>query len=434
MAPRSAVLVLLLPLSLSALSAQIARPKGDGAALAGRPVLTAAELDALEFSSAFDSADSQARAAGEGVDKLALGVWVSRREYREGEPVPVLFVVRNRGPARGLDLRIELTTAEAAEYNGARLRLECTDPDTTWRQRLSHTYVCGGPPLALIERGGYHCCGGDLRALGGGRLPPGSYRLCWGYRGLKSNVVDFTVLPARDAGAVPPLARRPVAGILALEGGKLEGLPNGAREHSLHLTGARAAPRRTWEIASQLAAGVAGKYYPSLADVPALDGGLEAIARFIRRGTGGLPSAVEVTLRAAHPYQDLVIHPTELRFALLVEPQPGNPAAVQRYAPTAADGKESMKNQRFLVLDRPVTLRIELPEGWERHAPLAGPARVAVLLSTERLRARPSGRLEVTRPVERQAIGSRQTWVGVLRSPWLDVDFPPLPEKTAAGQ
>jgi hypothetical protein len=430
MAPRYALLLVLLPLALPALGSQPSRPKGDGAALAGRAVLTAAELDALEFFADFDSPASRDRAAAEGVDRLALGVWVSRHQYREGEPIPVLFAVRNTGPARGLDLRIELAPAEAAEYNGARLRLECTDAGGSWKQRLNRIYVCGGPLPTAIERGCYHCAGGDLRALGGGRLPPGSYRLAWGYRGLKSNVVNFAVLPARDGGAVAAEARRPLAGVIALEGGKLEGLPNGAREHSLRLTGVRAARLWTREVASHLASGVADKYYPSLSEVPVLDGGLEATARWIRRGHAGLPSAVEVTLRAAHPHAGLAIRPHDLHFALLVEPHPGNPASVQRHGLVTGDVKETATDARLLDLDRPLTWRIELPEGWERHALLAGPARVAVLLSTERWHDRSLGRQGVIRAAAREKlVGSRQAWAGVLRSPWLDVDLPPLPPK-----
>jgi hypothetical protein len=426
MAPRSAALLLLLPLALPAQPP--ARPRGDGAALAGRPVLTAAELDALEFSDAFDSPESRDRAPRESVDRLALGVWVSRRQYREGEPVPVLLAVRNTGPARGLDLRIELNTSEAAEYNGARLHLECTDAGTPWKQRLSRTYVCGGPPLATIERGGYYCAGGDLRALGGGRLPPGAYRLSWGYRGLKSNTVHFTVLPARDGKAVAPLSRRPPAGTLALGEGKLEGLPDGAREHSLRLTGARAAWSGPYEIAPHLAAGVAGKYYPSLADLPVLDDGLEVTARLIRRVPGALPAAVEITLRAAHPYKDLVIHPGDLHFALLVEPWPGNPAAVRPHAAgKAGDFKDTAKRHESLVLDRPLTLRLDLPEGWERHAPLTGPARVAVLVSTERLRRRDLRGAKEVRVPARAGGPRRQAWRGVLRSPWLEIELPPGP-------
>jgi hypothetical protein len=428
MAPRSAALLLLLPLALPAQPP--ARPKGDGAALAGRPVLTAAELDALTFSTAFALPESRDRAAEDGVDRLALGVWVSRPQYREGEPIPVLFAVRNTGPARGLDMRIELNTSEAAEYNGARLHLECTDAGSTWKQRLSRTYVCGGPPLATIERGGYYCAGGDLRALGGGRLPSGVYRLSWGYRGLKSNAAHFTVLPARDGKAAAPLSRRPPAGILALGEGKLEGLPDGAREHALRLTGARAAWSGPYEIAPHLAAGVAGKYYPSLANLPVLDGGLEVTARLIRRVPGALPAAVEITLRAAHPYEDLVIHPGDLIFALLVEPRSSDPAAVKPHAAgKAGDFKETAKRHEYLVLDRPLTLRLDLPEGWERHAPLTGPARMAVLVSTERLRRRVLRGVEEVRVLTRAGRPRRQAWRGVLRSPWLDVEFPPLAAK-----
>jgi hypothetical protein len=427
---RSASLLLFLPLlSLPALSGQPAKPKGDGAALAGRPVLTAAELDTLEFSSTFDSTESRARAPGEGVDKLALGVWVSRQKYHEGEPIPVLFAVRNRGPACGLDMRIELTTAEAVAYNGARLRLECTDAGSTWKQRLSHTYVCGGPPLAVIERGGYHCSGGDLRALGGGLLPAGSYRLSWSYRGLRSNLVSFTVLPARDV--VAPLSRRPLAGILELVGGKLEGLPDGPREHSMRLSGARAAWSRPHRIAPHLASGVAGKYYPALADLPVLDGGLEATARFVRRGPAALPSAVEVTLRAAHHARELVLDPHALQFALLVEPRPGAKGVGERNGPpNEGDRKGVMKGQKSLALDRPVILRLDLPDRWESHARLEGPARVAVLLGTERWHRRDLREVEEVRVLSRA--GGRQAWRGVLRSPWLDVEFPALAEQAPA--
>ena len=432
MALRSALLFLLLPLlCLPVLSGPAAkppaRPRTDGSALVSRPVLTAAELDALAFSAAADSSRPWDQSAREDVKNLSLGVWVSCRAYREGEPIPALFAVRNRGPRRGLDMRIELAPAEAGMYNGARIRLERTNPGNTWRQRLQHTYICGGPPLAGIEHDGYHCSGGDLRALGGGQLPAGAYCVWWSYSARKSNVVEFTVLPNRDGQPGAGLSRRALAGIIELTGGKLEGLTDGAREHSLRLTGARAAHRWPREVGPHLASGVAGKYYPSLADLPVLDGGLEATARLLRREPAALPFAVEVTLRAALGGKDMVLA-RDLHLALLVEPQPGNLDRVLHNGPRSERAPDMMSHNHEFLLDRPLVLRIDLPANWERHARLTGPARVAVLVSTERLHRREPGR-QVTERVRRAGGSPRQEWRGVLRSPWLEVAFPPRPAK-----
>jgi hypothetical protein len=429
---RSAALSLLfLPALIGAAAQPPPRPRADGSALAGRPVLTAAELDALDFSSDIDSARPVDQATRAETKDLTLGVWVSRRAYREGEPIPVLFAVRNQGPARGLNLRIELTTAEAAEYNGARIHLERTDPGNTWRPRLQRVHVFGSKLLTAIDRGGYHCSGGDLRALGGGQLPAGAYRLSWGYRGRKSNAVEFAVMPCRDGRPGAPLSRRPLTGIIELTGGRLEGLPQGDREHSLRLTGARATHTRIRDLADPLARGVAGKYYPSLADLPEFDGGLQAEARFLRSDPAALPFAVEITLRAARGRNDLVLA-RDLHLALLVEPQPGNRSAVERRVEGSERAADKADHNREFVLDRPLVLRVDLPKGWERHARLTGLARVAVLVSTERLHGRDS-RAPVAEKL-RRAGAPGQEWRGVLRSPWLEVVFPSVSAKASAGR
>jgi len=162
-----------------------------------------------------------------------------------------------------------------------------------------------------------------------------------------------------------------------------------------------------------------------------LDGGLEATARLIRRGPAALPSAVEVTLRAAPHARELVLDPHALRFTLLVEPRPGTKSVVKRNGPPKeGDRKGVTRGHESLALDRPVTLRLDLPERWESHVRLEGPARVAVLLATERWHRRDLRAAEEVRALSRA--GGRQAWRGVLRSPWLDVEFPPLAEQAPA--
>src|SRR5262249_41998292 len=118
--------------------------------------------------------------------------------------------------------------------------------------------------------------------------------------------------------------------------------------------------------------------------------------------------------------------------ALLVGLPPGIRAVAERGPRREGDMKSIAKEPGPLLLDRPVVVRVDLPDDWVREARAVGPVRVAVVLSSERLERPRVGAIKDLQVLRRDP---GEVWRGVLRTPWLDVVLPtpPGPVKPDTG-
>lgn len=353
-----------------------------------------------------DRDTSEAQAA----KSVAIAVHLPRATFENGDPIPALFVVKNRSDQpHGLWMEFDFTRRYAAGGGGIEVRNTKTDAVTS--PFLGTATMCGGPRSA-IPANGYWTRRGNVGVTGSGEpLPVGDYELTWDYAGVRSNSVKFTVV-SRRLGRPEPEPRR-VLHLLRLEPGETD--------TPLAWTRAEVTATPTAGLTHALGTGVFGGYHPDVGELPAAADGLRAAATWDG-------DTVKVTLDSPGREYDFLACRKPVVF-LLVECVAASPEDAMDRAQEKAADRKSTADERLKL---PVTVGIRLPKGWQDTAGASGECRVSVLVASREPPERSYGllerRLRVVQAVEdeklRKEVLKTKTGEWVLKTEWQALQKP----------
>ncbi len=372
-------------------------------------------------------------AKGDGPEKVRpanrydVAVYMPATKFREGEPAPAYFVLRNnRDTVLGLRARIDMSEPKPMLYGGG-CRYDIRDRATgkSVLASLSASTHCGGGSLVDVPADGFYCVSADVNRLAGHVLPPGDYEVDWRYGNLGSAPITFTV--REHAGAKLP--NRPALHFYHInpEFGEEErpetvGEPFRWRDCDLNQVG-------TDDFAAALAVGQHGTYVPDLHTIAKTDKLVEAWVEWKPYRDG---DRVVVTLRAVPPY-DRVCFEEVPQLHLQIE----TPADAHRDRAMQAADRKLAELERSTALVTPLTIEARLPTDWREHVGASGAARVSVLVVAKRVELpRWGDRLEKRQLAEKSVRRSDEApplWSGIVRSDTTELRFPlRLPEPVPA--
>jgi hypothetical protein len=375
--------------------------------------LPKAELDKLEFDSALDERLGGSKLLPEDYRGLLTAVRLSKDVYREGEPIPAIFVVKNLTSKKlGLDMRLDFH--DFMTVNSVALHMLKSGREKDIGFGLGHMWACGGPPKAVIQPNGYYCVRGDLQRLRKRTFEPGDYTFFWDYARLRSNKVNFKVLPG-DAETALDLSS-PRLSALDYHATFREVLGQGdypdVMLENIHV-------RKQWigRLSAVLASGVEGRYYPDLLALPARDDLVRVSAQIVKERTRGTS---EISLKMASLRDEPEVRLNgALHFKLLLKAESQQLAVVEE--------QERLEMDRARISFEhglPRTFRLPLPAGWSSQTGFGGKAKLAVIVSSKPLRMERLNRIRsLVRDIRAISQDGKEikTWRGVLRSPFVPI-------------
>lgn len=401
---------------------------------AGRPtfgaggLLSRAELEKVPFASR--SANQKERLpvppqAGELPDKATIAVHLPWTTFREGEPVPAYFVLRNGSDNDlALDGRLDLFGPRPDTWGSCVVGV--FNAKTNERLPVCRSEGSGnGSDVMVVPANGFYCVRYDLgHTTAGAPLPPGEYEVEWRCTGLYSAPARFTITRRED-------------------GAKPDNVPKQDRVHFYRMAPAPDAERYPakvgapflWDacrldrayagdVFAALAVGHGGAYVPDLYALPDADRLVQASVQWKPYRDG---DRVAVTLASRDPRAPvkfaerphLYLHFRATGLGDLPDPADALPA--EPVAPTTGEG-----------LVTPLTIEVRLPPDWLESTGVHRSGRVAVLVTSGPLEL-PQERAKGPKKAARRVEGA---WEGVLLTPFVDPRFPPEPiggERASGG-
>lgn len=401
--------------------------------------LTRAELKRIVFDSRLDAEVRKPRRRKDAEEKILrdeefgepatprpvnhfdVAVHMPVTRFREGEPAPAYFVLRNnRGAPFRLQSRIDVCTPTPllrGEYCDITVRDRATGKPVA--SRLSAATNCGGGALVVVPADGFYCVSADLNWLTGGVLPPGQYEVSWRYDELRSAPVLFSVLK-RHGVPVPALAKRPELRFFHLT----EDLRDGERaprsqspDTALVWHDSELNPVETDDLAAALAVGQPRVYAPDLRTIPTTDKFVDARAEWLTYRDG---DRVRVTLRAAPPHREAFFGDVPQLYLVLEvpngDPGPGRLREVKKFAVL----------DRTRLLTTPFTVEAKLPDGWRDFSAPPGAIRVAVLVAADEVELPLYGDIqqkEQLKEAHSEEPSPRPVWRGFVRTEFTELRF-----------
>src|SRR5262245_1540102 len=186
----------LLPLlALAWLPAAVAAPVPPGGRVEfGRNgLLTRADLEKVKFDSW--PIPSAGRKPKTRAGKFDIAVHMPWTRFREGEPIPVYFVLRNNSDSNlTINNELELFRPHPVVWGSCRIRAWDLATDESVRVVGQ---ACSFNEQVIVPARGFYCLQGDFgRTCGGEPLPAGEYEVDWEYSGLCSAPAQFTITKA----------------------------------------------------------------------------------------------------------------------------------------------------------------------------------------------------------------------------------------------
>ncbi len=362
-------------------------------------------------------------------NRYDVATHMSWTKFREGEPMPAYFVLRNnRGSVLGLRSRIDMCEPTPT-LRGGSCQYDIRDRATgksVIQLRSSSTH-CGGGSLVDVPADGFYCVSGDLNRLAGRVLPPGDYEVDWRYGNLCSAPVAFTVREHAGAKSAK-LPNRPALHFYHIDpefGEAEEERPDTVGE-PFRWRDCELAHVDTDDFAAALAVGQHGTFVPDLHTVGKADKLVEAWVEWKPYRDG---DRVVVTLRAVLPYERVCFEEVP-RLHLQIE----TPADAERGRQSADRKLKALERDTALVT--PLTIEARLPTDWREHVGASGAARVSVLVTANRIELPRWGdrmqKLQEEKSVRRSP-DAPPLWSGVVRSDATELRFPPrMPAPTPA--
>lgn len=366
---------------------------------------------------------------------LNLGIWMSKNQYKMGEPIHALILLKNTGASRGLDMWLTVSQHEYISWNSSRLHItqvnDFRDKGTKKQPVLfQHIWSCG-KPLATIKD--YVVIRGDLRCM---NLSPGQYRLSWNYGSLCSNEVEFTIVKEKS---ILPNEKEIIGGhrhhtwINLHHNAKRDDTTiseNGIANSKIKIV--RCEYPIFEHMSRSLGMGRKGLWYPDIYDIPISDSLLSVTSKLKSKSdeTSSIPMSIPMELSAKTGKLPADLQPDNLHFALIVVPTDGAKLISPIHSRHSRSGEDSI--DRALQIRPPLSqlqLNVELPPNWANNLPFHGPGKMALLIGSEPFRDRTGWRGVEALPKALEFGPPR--WQGILRTPWLDINVPvPRERKT----
>lgn len=335
--------------------------------------------------------------------------------FREGEPIPAYFVLRNnRGKTLSLDGRLSLFGPEPATWNSCRIDVRNAKTRQSVNVLSKGGWSCGDRGLVDVPADGFYCVRGDLGHTADGKpLPPGTYEVDWRYGALYSAPVKFTV--SQVDGKLAATAKRPAFRFYRIEHTRLQELIKDSNEpilwHECELASVRAE-----DMADALAIG-GDILVPDIRTIPSADKYLEAWIEWKPYRDG---DRVAVTLRARPPYERVIFHDVPQLHLQIAVPAEG--------ANYEKEDDAGLEKRLAMCISTPLTIEAQLPADWRDHAGISGSARIAVLVTAKEIEM-PRGdkvkHLDKLQDVMNSAgPADPPVWNGILRTDFVEVRFP----------
>lgn len=412
--------LLLLPLALfpAAFAAPVPRDAGPDFAAGG--LLTRADLEKVRFDSQPVKDGERGALAGDEKDepeaksdgparpknRYDVAVHMPATRFREGDPVPAYFVLRNnRGTMLGLGSRLEFTGSYPMLHGG--------DCDFDVRDRATGESVltdvhasthCGGGHLVEVPAGGYYVVKADLTRVTK-RLPPGEYEVDWRYGRLRSTPVPFTVVARNPTDPKPVRANRPALHFYHVAADS---------DGEAHLGHVHAA-----SMAAALAVGPDGAFVPDVRTIPSADKLVEVTAQWKPYRDG---DRLAVTFRSASATKRVVFSEMPHLYLQIEASGEAGPESLPEEAAKEGDAKAR-------ELTTPLTVEVRLPTDWRERVGLSGALCVSVLVTSKRLEFPVGHAVErLQKAVELRAVSGGErppVWSGALRTESAELRFPP---------
>src|SRR5262249_50331123 len=129
-------------------------------------------------------------------NRFDVAVHMPWTKFREGEPIPAYFVLRNnRGAILGLRSRIDCSGSHP-QMHGSGISYAVRDRATgkSVVYFSNHVTNCGGGSLVDVPADGFDVEKADLSRVSEKLLPAGDYEVEWEYYPYRSAPVRFSVL------------------------------------------------------------------------------------------------------------------------------------------------------------------------------------------------------------------------------------------------
>lgn len=411
MAHRRLVALFLCAVCISQTSAQT-KQDPTVSSLAGQKFLRKTELNQLKFPSANPNVEK-------GRKSLALGLWLPKRTFRSDEPVHALFVLKNYSRnSQVLDMGLTLTSNESLVWNMAKVHLEAVNLKGSQQSRSEGAIWACGKPLAVIEGNSYQCFRGDLRRL----VQPGSYKLRWNYGKLISREVTFEVLEGKESPSPLGTTHENQYWLTLL--GEMKPVQIGPKPPKSEFDCKGIRRQSFAAISRSLAAGYGDRYYPDIHDLPTADEFMTVSAKIVKpKGKKSL--ALDVTLNPTANAKAYRLNDVRFSLALMVLPKPGV-ELLQRKGELEEPDKQGFgidKRKSNSTPWKSLSFLVHLPDDWANKLYFHGPARCALVISSERIEDRSFlvQRLDKIWPKTKRLLPPR--WKGVLRTPWMEINI-----------
>lgn len=403
--------LLLLPFAL--IPAVLAAPVPPGARteFGTGGLLSRADLEKVKFDSRPAKEEEIEVEQDVTVEKCDIAVHLPWTKFREGEPVPAYFVVRNRNESE-LQLRLQMELFGPWPIVWSACRIKVRDRATG---KVAHTLgrSCSKDETVTVPAGGYACFKGDVGQPRG--LKPGEYEVEWIYAGLRAVSVPFTVEKTDATHQPAPL--RPYTRFFHIapdpkhiERPAKAGEPFFWHESRLdHIPASR--------MAAALAVGQHGVYVPDVHTIPTSDKLIEASIQWKPYREG---DRIAVTLRAAG--QNKQVRFAERPQLFLQTEAVDDHSADWRFKDKAGDEKRSANDSALLVT--PLTIEVRLPPKWRENTIETDEAHVAVLVVAKPLEWPTDKARAKADVVERAGPNAAPVWSGIVRTPFTKLRFP----------
>jgi len=285
--------------------ALLARGQTSAPATAPAPLIlfqgmTKTQLDRVAFAGTADAAGKPTQISPLVFPDLLVGLHVNPGVYAQGDAVTAYFVLKNlQGLTRSVELRPEYFRDLSRLPKTIKVDLRRTDGKDfdskghATTPPINEELEFSIPPRSLV------CFSADLRTLAtDNALPAGQYAVTWTYAGIKSKEAAFTVGAAQAAGPATAPASHPGANPLAApaaDPAAVATIPT--RFEFLDLMGSTSKRTRgqatlDWtnsnpnhmsgtQIGCGLAAGIDGRFYPDMFNLPTRDESFELSAEFV---------------------------------------------------------------------------------------------------------------------------------------------------------
>jgi hypothetical protein len=362
------------------------------------------------------------------LEKSPIGVFLPKTVFRLDEPVHAYFVVKNTSAElvdldMRLDLQLGLRTVNACSidlrfFDGSRGAPAELLSESVWE--------CGGPPRLTLPPGGYYCTRADLRRIGADAA--GDYAIRWGYSGLTSQEVKFTIAPSKEKAKT---SEKPVRAI------RVARLVSGDRDgQSVQevvadqpppppvIRSARLAPLSVHRFAASLAVEKEGRLYPDIFDLPSQDQFVSARLHLEMPRDEDSPTTLILTLTPRQENEALVLEQFDnLVLMATSRAEVRGPAHAIAYQ-ERPKAKRAERGYSLADPDKPLRIRVELEQDWPRRLGLSGPVELRLLLSSEPVKLQ--GSWPTLRRLESRVLYAfeRKPWNGLLCTPAVHFDVP----------